>query len=646
MIELELPEFWQSANLGDIARLVGGGTPSRQKPEYFTGTMPWLTGYDLPEDEIVAIEQGREYITQQAIDESATNPVPAQTVLLTTRVTVGKVGVTAVPLCFSQDLTGIVLNDTELADPYYIAYCLLFNRERLLRLNQGSTINGVTRTDVARLSIPLPPPSEQHRIVAILRQADELRRLRRQANERAQGLLPALFEEMFGDPVTNPKGWDVKPLSQLGELDRGRSRHRPRDAAHLYGGPYSFVQTGDVANSGGWITNYSQTYSEAGLAQSRLWPKRTLCITIAANIAKTGILTFDACFPDSVVGFIPGPQATAEYVMFLLNAIQPRLESFAPQAAQKNINLQTLRELRVPHPSNQLQLEFVVCVEEVRATKELTKISTERGDSLFQSLLFQAFSGELTAGWREARANALAREAEEIRKKLEEQKGQRQIRIEFTDAESFAKVAAQLDQITETFSRTILPVSDLLANIAPPIDIAKFASPAPDLSKFFDTSRLLQQFANAYSEPLNAALKKQTEILSASLTQNAAVQMAEVLRQISQPFQAELMNKIAQLIQLQHDQPPTRAEVQETVLEVLDELPRYWTLKNLADDWRFNHLPRTTLREAVEMLVVLGQLRPAVIRRETSDPQNPSERVEAYTRITERDLVTAADLQL
>ena len=150
---------------------------------------------------------------------------------------------------------------------------------------------------------------------------------------------------MFGDPISNPKGYRKVALGKLGQLDRGISKHRPRDAAFLYGGDYPFIQTGDVTNSGGWIISHSQTYSEAGLAQSRLWPKGILCITIAANIARTGILTFDACFPDSIVGFLPGPDVTIEYVMYAIGLFQYHLEAQAPQAAQKNINLQVLRTL-------------------------------------------------------------------------------------------------------------------------------------------------------------------------------------------------------------------------------------------------------------------------------------------------------------
>ena len=119
--------------------------------------------------------------------------------------------------------------------------------------------------------------------------------------------------------------WEPKSLDELGYVGRGRSRHRPRDAAHLYGGPHPFVQTGDVKHAGLYLTEYTRTYSDAGLAQSRMWPAGTLCITIAANIADTSILGLDACFPDSVIGFIPDDKkADARFIKYLFDTLLQR----------------------------------------------------------------------------------------------------------------------------------------------------------------------------------------------------------------------------------------------------------------------------------------------------------------------------------
>ena len=141
-------------------------------------------------------------------------------------------------------------------------------------------------------------------------------------------------------------------LDQLGTVSRGRSRHRPRDAAFLYGGPYPFVQTGDVKRAGLYLRDYHQTYSEAGLAQSKLWPRGTLCITIAANIAETSILGIEACFPDSVIGFIPNPsKGDVRFIKYLFDAVlKARLQSFTQGAAQDNLSQSKLLSIKFPVP--------------------------------------------------------------------------------------------------------------------------------------------------------------------------------------------------------------------------------------------------------------------------------------------------------
>lgn len=158
--------------------------------------------------------------------------------------------------------------------------------------------------------------------------------------------------------------WFPRRLDQLGHVSRGRSRHRPRDAAHLYGGPFPFIQTGDVKHAGLYITEYTQTYSEAGLAQSKLWPVGTLCITIAANIADTAILGIEACFPDSVIGFIPdSDEADARFVKYLFDAtIQERVKQFTQGAAQDNLSQEKLLsiEFQVPKVEEQRRIASIL----------------------------------------------------------------------------------------------------------------------------------------------------------------------------------------------------------------------------------------------------------------------------------------------
>lgn len=279
-------------------------------------------------------------------------------------------------------------------------FLLHYLRQRRIVQYANSRVSGA---NLPRLSpsvlegfeIPVPPLAEQNRIAEILDRAEVLVTKRRQALDLLRTFRQASFVELFGEPIQNPKGWPERRLIDLGTLDRGVSRHRPRNDPQLLGGRYPLIQTGEVANSDGYIRRFTSTYSEAGLRQSKMWPAGTLCITIAANIAKTGILTFDACFPDSVVAFQADQEATVLYVQTWLSFLQKMLEETAPEVAQKNINLAILRELTVPAPPLELQERFAKRVKATEVLKSAYRESMELLEELFSSLQQRAFSGAL-----------------------------------------------------------------------------------------------------------------------------------------------------------------------------------------------------------------------------------------------------------
>ena len=137
--------------------------------------------------------------------------------------------------------------------------------------------------------------------------------------------------------------WRPTKLDELGYVGRGKSRHRPRNAAFLYGGPYPFFQTGDIKAANFYLTEYSQTYSEAGLAQSKLWKPGTLCITIAANIAESAILGIEGCFPDSVVGFVAdSSKADVRFIKYYLEILKLRMLNISHGATQDNLSVDKL----------------------------------------------------------------------------------------------------------------------------------------------------------------------------------------------------------------------------------------------------------------------------------------------------------------
>jgi type I restriction enzyme S subunit len=197
-------------------------------------------------------------------------------------------------------------------------------------------------------------------------------------------------------PFELPVGWAWARFPEIGFFGRGKSKHRPRNDAFLFkDGTHLLIQTGDVARSNGLITTYTNKYSDAGLAQSLKWPRGTLCITIAANIADSGILSFDACFPDSVVGFIPESIfPNARYFEYFIRTAKANLLEFAPATAQKNINLEILNAVLIPLPPLAEQHRIVAKVDELMTLCDQLEVSLTTAQAeasrLLESVLHHA----------------------------------------------------------------------------------------------------------------------------------------------------------------------------------------------------------------------------------------------------------------
>jgi type I restriction enzyme S subunit len=289
-------------------------------------------------------------------------------------------------------------------DRRYLAYWLLSD-DTTSAINATCTGARMPRADMdAVLELPIFVPSltEQQRIVAILDDAFAGIATTKANAEKNLQSARNLFDGRLGQIFfRQSRDWKRKTLREVSlEFGRGKSKHRPRNDPLLYGGPYPFIQTGDVRGSDHLITEYSQSYNEAGLAQSKLWPKGTLCITIAANIAETGILGFDACFPDSVIGVVVDQKQTSnKFLEYLLRSVKAQLQAKGKGSAQDNINLGTFENERFPFPD--LPTQSSVCNEldslaqSVRRLESLYTCKLAALDELKQSLLQQAFSGQL-----------------------------------------------------------------------------------------------------------------------------------------------------------------------------------------------------------------------------------------------------------
>ncbi|RAR50868.1 restriction endonuclease subunit S [Flavobacterium lacus] len=220
-------------------------------------------------------------------------------------------------------------------------------------------------------------------------------------------LVNSLKEDDIKKLISIPKVWKYHYLAYAGDLGRGKSKHRPRNDKRLFGGPYPFFQTSEV-KAQEIISSYTQTYSEFGLKQSKLWPAGTLCITIAANIAETGFLGIDACFPDSIVGYTPYESIIdIKYIDYFFQSAKRRISAYAPATAQKNINLTTLENLLVPYCSKNEQGQVVKEIESrlsiCEKVEQSINDSLEKAKALRQSILKKAFEGKLLSAAEIAR---------------------------------------------------------------------------------------------------------------------------------------------------------------------------------------------------------------------------------------------------
>jgi len=418
--EFEVPEGWAYKKLGEIV------SPSKEKIEPTADS-------NIPYIGLEHIESNTSKITGHGIASEARS---TKTVFHSGDVLYGKLrpylNKVTIPdfdgVC-STDI--LVFNQNQIIDSRYLMR-FLSTREVVEYANlksKGISLPRVNFESLAEIPIPLPSFADQQRIVArveallthVNAARERLSRVPLIMKRFRQAVLAAACSgrltegwredhrkeiEFSNNSIEHvelyeiPMQWKWVLLPKLGFMKRGRSKNRPRNAPHLFGGKYPFIQTGDISQSGGRITSHHQTYSEEGLAQSKIWPEKTICITIAANIAESAILTYPACFPDSVVGFIADDtRCSPEYIEYFMRLAKRDLSQFAPATAQKNINIEILNEVAVPLPPLAEQHEIVrrvgLLFERADAIDREVVAASRRCERLTQAVLGKAFRGEL-----------------------------------------------------------------------------------------------------------------------------------------------------------------------------------------------------------------------------------------------------------
>ena len=194
-----------------------------------------------------------------------------------------------------------------------------------------------------------------------------------------------------------PEHWDVKKLKYATDILRGKFNHRPRNDPDYYDGQYPFIQTGDVARATKYINDFSQTLNQKGYDVSKEFPSGSVVMTIAANVADVSILNFRACFPDSIVGFIP-KDVDKLYLFYILKAMRQQLLKNAIISTQLNLNIEIIKEEFIAIPSKREQNEIILylentCDEINSAIAKQTRI-IEKLTEYKKSLIYEAVTGK------------------------------------------------------------------------------------------------------------------------------------------------------------------------------------------------------------------------------------------------------------
>jgi type I restriction enzyme S subunit len=389
---------WPLRKLSDVARLYGGSTPARDNADFWNGDIPWISPTELPMPGkgIQRINTTSERISQKGLDSSAATLLPAGTVVFSSRATIGKIGIAEVPLATNQGFVSFVPSKELL--PEFLAYALLVYTDSIAGLAGSTTFKEVTRSSIRDVEIPVPPLTDQKRIISLLHEADALLRLRAESNSLLERLGSSVFPEMFGDPATNPKNW---PRGVLGDVI-----HSAKDGPHVSptyaesGVP--FLSTRNVrAGHIVWDDLKYLSPDEAKIHWRKCKPERgDVLYTKGGTTGLAKAVDFDtevAVWVHIAVLKTNLDKVDPVWLEGMLNTrhCYDQSQALTHGIANRDLGLKRMIDIDLYIPPLELQRVFSKRMAEISELETIQINSRQQLNSLFHSLLQSAFRGEL-----------------------------------------------------------------------------------------------------------------------------------------------------------------------------------------------------------------------------------------------------------
>ncbi|MCB1776153.1 MAG: restriction endonuclease subunit S [Candidatus Competibacteraceae bacterium] len=385
-------------SLRELVTFRGGGTPSKQVPEYWNGGIPWASVKDFTS---TLLSETQDFISQEGLRNSSANLIPKGHVIIPTRMSLGKAAINTVDLAINQDLRALVPKvplNTE-----FLLHAVLSLKDEIIKKGSGATVKGITQEELYKLEIALPPLNDQIRIAHLLGKVEGLIAQRKQHLQQLDDLLKSVFLEMFGDPVRNERGWDIHPLGSIGDVQGGLQVTTKRNDYEM-DAPYL-----RVANVYRDRLNLSEIkrigVTPAELNRVRLKTGDLLIVEGHGNPEEVGrSAVWDGSIENCVHQNhlirvrVDLSQMTPLYASFFINSPGGRQQMFRSGKTTSGLNTissKNVKETMVAVPPLGFQNEFGAIVEKVEALKSRYQQSLTDLESLYGALSQQAFKGEL-----------------------------------------------------------------------------------------------------------------------------------------------------------------------------------------------------------------------------------------------------------
>jgi type I restriction enzyme S subunit len=415
---------WPEARLRQFCRFRHGGTPSKAREDFWNGNIPWVSPKDMRPN---VIRDTEDHITRQAVDEDGALIAPPNSILIVVRsgilVRTIPIALTAVEASFNQDMKSLQI-DARVASPEFVFWFLKSRQQQMLTqgVKRGATVHSIQSGFIESLLMPVPAPSEQRRIVEILQQADALRQKRSEADDLADRILTTLFRKLFGDPATNPNGWNSKPLGKSLRLASGGTPSKANP--DYWKGAIPWVSPKDMKSV--VISDTEDHISKEAVdgSATTLIPQGSAMIVVRSGIlahsVPVAIAAREMAINQDLKALIPD---TKEFhplylLAWLIASKQLLLGCVKRGATVHSIDSGKFLSLPFIAPPRHTQEAFARQFENILQMEKSRATAGHYIENLFSTMLHRAFTGELTATWREAHFKELLAEMQKQSKAL------------------------------------------------------------------------------------------------------------------------------------------------------------------------------------------------------------------------------------